>query len=229
MRKSFHEECSSIISIDTKKRELIGNFKNNGTMWCGQALSVNAYDFKNLSDGVFIPYGIYDVTKNNGFIVGGISYNTSEFAVNAICKWLNFELKHREYPLKSLLVLADGGGSNSSTNKLWKVCIQEKICNPFEISVTVCHYPPGISKYNPVEHHLFSEVSKNWAGRPLVSYETTLKYIRSTKTSTGLKVKAWMDKTPYEKGIKISDEELEIIKITKHNVLPEWNYTIYPS
>lgn len=229
MRQSFHEQGWPIISIDTKKRELIGNFKNNGTLWCKKALGVNAYDFKTLSEGVLIPYGIYDVTKNSGFIVGGTSCNTSEFAVNAICKWLKFELKHREYRMKSLLILADGGGSNGSSNKLWKVSIQEKICDPFEINVTVCHYPPGTSKYNPIEHHLFSEISKNWAGRPLITYETALNYIRSTKTSPGLKVKAWMDKRPYEKGIKISDEELDKINITKHDVLPEWNYTICPS
>ncbi len=229
VRKSFYKKGQTIISIDTKKRELIGNFKNNGAVWCKDPLEVNAYDFKSLSEGVLIPYGIYDVTKNSGFIVGGTSYNTSEFAVNAICKWLNFEVRHREETLDSLLILADGGGSNGSSNKLWKVGIQEKICNPFEISVTVCHYPPGTSKYNPIEHHLFSEISKNWAGRPLITYETAFKYIRSTKTSIGLKVKAWIDKTSYEKGIKISDEELNMIKMAKHNVLPEWNYTIYPS
>ena len=229
VRKSFYKKGQTIISIDTKKRELIGNFKNNGAVWCKDPLEVNAYDFKNLSEGVLIPYGIYDVTKNSGFIVGGTSYNTSEFAVNAICKWLNFEVRHRQEALDSLLILADGGGSNGSSNKLWKVGIQEKICNPYEISVTVCHYPPGTSKYNPIEHHLFSEISKNWAGRPLITYETAFKYIRSTKTSIGLKVKAWIDKTSYEKGIKISDDELNMIKIAKHNVLPEWNYTIYPS
>jgi len=229
MRGSFLEAGHTIISIDAKKREQIGNFKNNGVIWCKKATEVNAYDFKSLSEGVFIPYGVYDITKNKGFIVGGTSYNTGEFAVNAICKWLNFELKHREDPMESLLILADGGGSNSSTNKLWKLCLQEKICDPFEINVTVCHYPPGTSKYNPIEHRLFSEISKNWAGKPLGSYETALKYIRSTKTSTGLTVKAWIDKAEYEKGIKILEDEMEGINIVNHDVLPEWNYTIFPS
>lgn len=229
MRGLFMEGGHTIISVDAKKREMIGNFKNNGATWCKEATEVNVYDFKSLSEGVFIPYGIYDVTKNKGFIVGGTSYNTSEFAVNAICKWLNFELKHREYPMESLLILADGGGSNSSTNKLWKLCLQEKICDPFEISVTVCHYPPGTSKYNPIEHRLFSEISKNWAGKPLRSYETALNYVRSTKTATGLTVKARIDKKQYKKGIKILDDEMEGINIKNHNVLPEWNYTILPS
>jgi hypothetical protein len=228
-RKSFLGENSAIISIDTKKRELIGNFKNNGAVWCREPYCVNAYDFKTLSEGVLIPYGIYDVTKNKGFVVGGISHNTGEFAVNAISKWLSYELKHREEELQSILILADGGSSNGSSNKLWKVSLQEKICNRFEISVTVCHFPPGTSKYNPIEHRLFSEISRNWAGEPLQSYETALKYIRSTKTSTGLTVKAWMDKTSYEKGLKISDDELGMVKIAKHDVLPEWNYTIYPA
>lgn len=229
MRTLFLQQDRMIISTDAKKRELVGNFKNNGATWCQKPTEVNAYDFKSLSEGVFIPYGIYDVVKNTGFIVGGTSYNTSEFAVNAICEWLNFELEKRKIPIESLLILADGGGSNSSKNKLWKLCIQEKLCNPYEINVTVCHYPPGTSKYNPIEHRLFSEISKNWAGKPLVSYETILKYIISTKTSTGLAVKATLDKTTYEKGIKITDEEMGKIKIENHSVLPEWNYTIFPT
>lgn len=229
MRASFMQQDHVIISTDAKKKELVGNFNNDGAIWCQKPIEVNAYDFKSLSEGVFIPYGIYDIVKNKGFIVGGTSYNTSEFAVNAICKWLNFELKKRKAPVKALLILADGGGSNGSRNKLWKLCIQENLCNPYEVSVTVCHYPPGTSKYNPIEHRLFSEISKNWSGKPLVGYETILKYISSTKTVTGLRVKACLDKTTYEKGIKISDEEMESIKIKKHNVLPEWNYTIFPA
>lgn len=229
MRSSFLQQEQAIISTDTKKRELVGNFKNGGASWCKKPLEVNAYDFKSLSEGVFIPYGIYDIVKNKGFIVGGISYNTSEFAVNAICKWLRSELKNRKVPLKSLLILVDGGGSNGARNKLWKLCIQEKLCNHYEIEVTVCHYPPGTSKFNPIEHRLFSEISKNWSGRPLTSYETILKYIRSTTTTTGLTVKARLDKTAYEKAIQISEKEMNGIKIKNHDVLPQWNYTIYPS
>ncbi len=178
MRSLFQKQNNAIISTDAKKRELVGNFKNNGSTWCQKSIPVNAYAFKSLSEGVFIPYGIYDVVKNTGFVVGGTSYNTSEFAVNTICRWLNFELKSRETPIKSLLILADGGGSNGSKNKLWKLSIQEKLCDQYGMSVTVCHYPPGTSKYNPIEHRMFSEISKNWAGKPLVSYETILKYYK---------------------------------------------------
>lgn len=229
MRSLFQQQNNAIISTDAKKRELVGNFKNNGSTWCRISIPVNAYDFKSLSEGVFIPYGIYDVAQNTGLVVGGISYNTSEFAVNTICRWLNFELKSRETPIKSLLILADGGGSNGSKNRLWKLSIQEKLCNQYGMSVTVCHYPPGTSKYNPIEHRMFSEISKNWAGKPLVSYETILKYISTTKTSSGLTVKACIDQTIYKKGIKISDEEMKKINMNKHDVLPEWNYTIFPS
>lgn len=229
MRALFQQQGNVTISTDAKKRELVGNFKNNGSTWCQTAIPVNAYDFKSLSEGVFIPYGIYDIVKNTGFVVGGISYNTSEFAVNAICTWLNFELEKRRAPIKSLLILVDGGGSNGSKNKLWKLSIQNKLCNKHGIDVTVCHYPPGTSKYNPIEHRLFSEISKNWAGKPLISYETILKYISTTKTTTGLKVKACVDQTMYEKGIKVSDSQMKKINIIKHDVLPEWNYTIFPS
>ena len=229
MRSLFQQQYDAIISTDAKKRELVGNFKNNGSTWCRTSIPVNAYDFKSLSEGVFIPYGIYDVVQNTGLVVGGISYNTSEFAVNTICRWLNFELKSRETPIKSLLILADGGGSNGSKNKLWKLSIQKKLCDQYGMSVTVCHYPPGTSKYNPIEHRMFSEISKNWAGKPLVSYETILKYISTTKTSSGLTVQACIDQTIYKKGIKISDEEMKRINMKKHDVLPEWNYTIFPS
>ncbi len=229
MRALFKQKGNLTISIDAKKRELVGNFKNNGVAWCQTATEVNAYDFKSLSEGVFIPYGIYDIAKNTGFVVGGISFNTSEFAVNAICKWLDFELTKRQEPLKHLLLLADGGGSNGSKNKLWKLSIQNKLCDRYGISVSVCHYPPGTSKYNPIEHRLFSEISKNWAGKPLVNYETALKYISTTKTTMGLKVKVCLDQTEYQKGIKVSDEDMAEIKIKKHNILPQWNYTIYPS
>lgn len=228
-RELFKQENNPIISTDAKKRELIGNFMNKGKTWCRKPTEVNAYDFKSLSEGVFIPYGIYDTINNTGFVVGGTSYNTSEFAVNAICKWLNKELKKQSFTITSLLILADGGGSNGAKNKLWKLSIQEKLCNQYAIKVTVCHYPPGTSKYNPIEHRLFSEISKNWAGKPLLNYETILKYIKTTKTATGLKVDACLDQKIYEKGIKLSDEVMKKINIINHDILPEWNYTICPS
>jgi hypothetical protein len=217
------------ISVDAKKRELVGNFKNQGVTWCISSKVVNAYDFKSLASGVFIPYGIYDTDNNRGFIVGGVSYNTAEFSVSSIVKWWESELSNVTTEPKSLLILADGGGSNGSKNRLWKMCIQRLLCDKYGITVTVCHYPPGTSKYNPIEHRLFSEVSKNWAGEPLINNETILNYINTTKTKTGLKVKAILDQTVYEKGIKISDDQMKEINIKYHDVLPQWNYSIFPS
>lgn len=229
MRESFLKQYNPIISVDSKKRELVGNFKNQGVIWCKTPIEVNVYDFKTLATGVFIPYGIYNIAINKGFVVGGISYNTAEFAVNSIEKWLYMEVNNIYSKQKSLLILADGGGSNGSKNKMWKLVIQKKLCDQYGINVTVCHYPPGTSKYNPIEHRLFSEISKNWAGEPLKDYETILNYIRTTKTKTGLRVKAILDETNYEKGKKVSDEDMNKINIKHHNILPEWNYTIYPS
>lgn len=229
MRESFLKQYNPIISVDSKKRELVGNFKNQGVIWCKTSTEVNVYDFKTLATGVFIPYGIYNIAINKGFVVGGISYNTAEFAVNSIEKWLYMEVNNIYSKQKSLLILADGGGSNGSKNKMWKLFIQKKLCDQYGINVTVCHYPPGTSKYNPIEHRLFSEISKNWAGEPLKDYETIINYIRTTKTKTGLRVKAILDETNYEKGKKVSDEDMNKINIKHHNILPEWNYTIYPS
>lgn len=229
MRKNYSKQGNVIISTDAKKREQIGNFRNAGAIWCNTPKKVNVYDFKSLSVGVFIPYGIYNMKRNTGFIVGGISYNTAEFAISAIEKWWLKEGNDMYSKQKKLLILADGGGSNGSNNKLWKLCIQQKLCDKYGISVSVCHYPPGTSKYNPIEHRLFSEISKNWAGEPLKDYETTLNYINTTKTLTGLKVKGILDKKIYEKGIKISDKEMKKINIKYHNILPEWNYSIYPT
>ena len=229
MRESFLIQNNLMISVDSKKKESVGNFKNQGAIWCTNPKEVNAYDFLSLASGVFIPYGIYCINSNTGFVVGGISYNTAELAVNAIEKWWNMEAINMDSEHKSLLILADGGGSNGSKNKLWKLSIQNKLCNKYGIKVTVCHYPPGTSKYNPIEHRLFSEISKNWAGEPLKDYETILNYINTTKTKTGLRVKAILDETNYEKGIKVSDDQMAKINIKHHEVHPQWNYTISPS
>ncbi len=229
MREKFRKQNVPSISVDAKKRENVGNFKNQGAIWCKNPKKVNVYDFRSLASGVFIPYGIYDIVNNNGFVVGGISYNTAEFAVNAIVKWWTAELINMTVQQKELFILADGGGSNGSRSRLWKKCLQELLCDKFNISVTVCHYPPGTSKYNPIEHRLFSEISKNWAGEPLIDNETILNYISTTKTKTGLSVKAILDEKIYEKGIKISDAEMKQININFHDVLPQWNYTILPS
>lgn len=229
MRENFTMQGIPIISVDAKKRELVGNFKNQGTGWCKEAKSVNVYDFLSLSTGVFIPYGIYNLTLNTGVVVGGISYNTAEFAVNAIDNWWKMEGAIISKEQNFLLILADGGGSNASKSKLWKLCIQNKLCNQYGINVTVCHYPPGTSKYNPIEHRLFSEISKNWAGEPLKDYETILNYLNTTKTTKGLSVRSLLDTTIYEKGIKVSKKVENKINIEYHKTLPQWNYTIFPS
>lgn len=230
MRKTAGKQNTPSISVDAKKRELVGNFKNPGTAWCMNPKEVNAYDFRSLATGVFIPYGIYDIDKNSGFVVGGISCNTAQFSVNAIVKWWEANLNPASgTKQKSLLIFADGGGSNGSKNRLWKKCIQELLCDKYKITVTVCHYPPGTSKYNPIEHRLFSEISKTWAGEPLINNETILNFLNSTRTKPGLKVKAVLDETIYEKGIKISDAEMKKINIKYHDVLPQWNYSIFPS
>ena len=229
VRGSFLGQNYQMISVDAKKKELVGDFKNQGAIWCTNPKEVNAYDFLSLATGVFIPYGIYCINSNTGFVAGGISYNTAEFAVNTIETWWCMEGANMYPRNKSLLILADGGGSNGSRNRLWKLSIQSKLCERYGLDVTVCHYPPGTSKYNPIEHRLFSEISKNWAGEPLKDYETIVNYISTTKTKTGLRVKAMLDQTNYEKGIKVSDAEMAKINIKYHTVHPEWNYTISPS
>ncbi len=198
MRETSRKQNITRISVDAKKKELVGNFKNQGATWCINPKEVNAYDFKSLASGVFIPYGIYDIYNNKGFVVGGVSYNTAEFAVNSIVEWWKTKSSNMATKQKSLLILADGGGSNGSRNRLWKVCIQELLCNKYGIAVTVCHYPPGTSKFNPIEHRLFSEISKNWAGEPLINNEIILNYINTTKTKTGLsRLKIPKDSEPY--------------------------------
>ena len=180
-------------------------------------------------DGVAIPYGIYDLQSNRGTVYVGTSYDTSQFAVECIEKWWRSEGQKRFPGRKHLLVVADTGGSNGATRRAWKHGIQHKLCNEHGLDVTVAHYPPGASKWNPIEHRLFSEISKNWAGRPLDSYETILNFIRTTKTKTGLKVNARLVKKQYPKGIKISDPAMALLNIKKSSSLPKWNYTLRPS
>jgi len=227
-RKHFKETGAPIVSVDTKKKELVGNFKNNGEAWSKQPIQVNDHDFRSQAQGVAVPYGIYDVNANHGAVFVGTSYDTSEFAVSSIEKWWRYIGQYRYRKHEEILILADGGGSNGSRVRAWKQELQ-KLCNRHKIKVTVCHYPPGTSKWNPIEHRLWSEISKNWAGRPLESYQTILNYISTTKTSTGLGAKAYIDTKDYKKGIKISDRQMKQLNLNKHNTLPKWNYTISPS
>ena len=180
-------------------------------------------------DGIAIPYGVYDLLANRGTVFIGTSYNTPDFAVNAIEKWWRTEGRRRYPAARDLAILADAGGSNGYRCRGWKHGLQTRICNRHDIAITIARYPSGTSKWNPVEHRLFSEISKNWAGRPLDSYETILKYIRTTTTSSGLRVRAHLIRRRYPKGVKITDERMQALSVTKDQTLPKWNYTIRPS
>lgn len=229
LRDRFRRQGLPIISVDTKKKELVGNFKNNGAVWSKQPTAVNDHDFRSLGRGIAIPYGIYDVQANRGSVFVGLSSETPELAVSSIEKWWRYDGKRRYGGLSNLLILADCGGANGYRNRAWKYYLQRSLCDRHEISVTVSHFPPGASKWNPIEHRLFSEISKNWAGKPLDTYETILNYIGTTQTSTGLKVKSYLDTKDYPKGVEISDQQMSRIHLEKHTTLPSWNYTITPS
>lgn len=225
----FQKQGNPVISVDTKKKEKIGEFKNDGKTWRpkGEPRKVNVYDFPSLAEGTAIPYGTYDVQRNEGFVNAGMTSDTAEFAVNSILQWWE-SLGHRHYPKAGkILICADGGGSNGSRNRSWKFFLQQ-LADRLELAITVCHYPPGTSKWNKIEHRLFSFISLNWRGQPLVSYETIVNFIGSTTTNKGLKVKAKPDLKEYKKGIKISDEEMDELNIQYYKANPQWNYTIKP-
>lgn len=227
-RRRFETADLPIISVDGKKRELIGNFKNGGRTWRRKAREVMDHDFPSDAQGVALPYGIYDVRRNAGTIVVGTSRETPEFAVDAIEHWWRSEGR-KHYPgAKELLILADSGGANSPRCKVWKCDLQQRLCNEHGLRVTVCHYPPGASKWNPIEHRLFSALSKNWQGVPLETYDVALHYISTTKTKTGLTVSAKLNSRVYEKGQAVADKEMDLLNIRAHRTLPEWNYTIKP-
>jgi transposase len=217
-----------IISVDTKKKELIGNFKNNGQVWCKDPTEVSNHGFASEAECVATPYGVYDLNRNRGFVVVGLSHNTPEFAVTVIARWWEAEGRVNYPNADEILLLADGGGGNGSRHRAWKLKLQELICDRFGVKVTVCHYPTGCSKYNPVEYKLFSQISINWAGKPLRSLELMLGYIRGTTTSTGLTVQAFLDEGVYRKGRKVSREDMKRLNVNHHDVCPQWNYTISP-
>ncbi len=229
LREHFAKEVKPIISVDTKKKELIGNFKNNGRSWQRNPLRVKDHDFPTDAKGKAVPYGIYDTITNSGTIFLGTSCDTPRFATESIEHWWRTEGRPTYQNSKELLILADSGGSNSHRSRVWKFNLQKKLCDQFGLTVYVSHYPPGASKWNPIEHRLFSEISKNWQGHPLDSYETVLKYIRTTKTNSGLHVKANFVRKKYSKGEKITDQEMKTIPIEKHQELPDWNYILFPT
>lgn len=227
-RQRFRRAKQPIISVDGKRRELIGNFKNNGRSWRLKAKPVNDHDFRTDAIGVALPYGIYDEQRNTGMVMVGTTRETPAFAVDAIGDWWRTEGRKAYPEADRLLILADSGGANSSRSRVWKCDLQQKICNRYGLTVTVHHYPPGASKWNPIEHAMFSQISKNWQGVPLETYETALNYISTTQTRAGLKVKAVLNSKTYETGETVTDEEIEMLRIRLHKDFPEWNYTIKP-
>lgn len=228
-RTDFSENGYPVISVDTKKKELIGNFKNNGVIWCEKSISTNDHDFPSYAIGKGIPFGIYNTLENTGRVFVGTTRDTAEFAVDSIKKWWQWEGMKLYSSKSNLLILADSGGSNSCRSRLWKMQIQKKLCDKLGLKVTICHYPTGASKWNPIEHRLFSEITKNWAGHPLIDYKTMLNYISTTKTETGLTVKAHLITKEYETGKKVNNAEWETLNIKKHETFPLWNYTIFPN
>lgn len=226
-RRRFLKAGRPVISVDTKKKELIGNFKRAGRTWRQQPIEVLATDFLSDADGKAIPYGIYDVGQNLGCVVVGTSAETAAFAGAAIRKWWLKVGQRRHAGQKHLLIEADGGGANGSRSWLWKAALQA-IADEFDLTITVRHFPPGASKWNLVEHRLFGPISENWAGQPLVSYEVILKYIRTTHNASHLRCMACLDRTQYATRLKLSAEEKASINLIPHRIFPKWNYTIQP-
>jgi hypothetical protein len=223
------EKSNPVISVDAKKKELVGNFKNAGQQWRpkGNPEEVNVYDFLSQAEGRATPYGVYDLGKNEGWVNVGTDKDTAVFAVESIRRWWN-EMGQQNYPqAEQLVITADSGGSNGSRLRLWKTQLQD-FCNEIGIPVVVSHFPPGTSKWNKIEHRLFSFISMNWKGQPLTSYETILNLISSTTTKTGLKVEAGIDLNEYPKGIKVTDAQLRMVDISRNEFHGEWNYTIHP-
>ncbi len=227
-RETFSNAGLPIISVDTKKKELIGDFGNSGRTWCKQADEVNEHDFPSAAAYKTVPYGVYDVTQNTGYVFVGISADTPEFAADNIAMWWRIAGQAMYPKADQLLILADGGGSNSCKSRAWKLNLQNKLSSQFGLILTVCHYPTGCSKWNPIEHRLFSFISINWAGKPLRTLETMLGYLRGTNTTTGLKVEAYLQKGIYKNGQRVSKEKMDELNLQTHSVCPKWNYTIRP-
>ena len=227
--KVFQRNQDPVISVDTKKKEQIGAFRNPGRTWQrrGRAQRVLVHDFPSLGAGHALPYGTYDVAEDQALVNVGITHDTAEFAVASIQRWWRMLGRNRYPEAKRLLICADAGGSNSNRSRAWKYHLQN-LATTIGIPITVCHYPPGTSKWNKVEHRLFSFISMNWKGQPLVSYQTVVNLIASTKTRSGLQVEAILDKRRYKKGEKISSEQFDQLNLTGHSFHPDWNYTLSP-
>ncbi len=227
--KSFQQSGDPVISVDTKKKEQIGAFRNPGRTWrrAEEAEQVLTHDFPSLAQGKAVPYGTYDVAEDQALVNVGITHDTAEFAVSSIQRWWRMMGKKTYPKAKRLLICADAGGSNSNRSRGWKLHLQEFV-DTIGIPITICHYPPGTSKWNKIEHRLFSFISMNWRGQPLVSYEAVVNLIGGTRTRSGLKVKATLDTRSYEKGQKISSQQIQELNLRRHAFHPDWNYTISP-
>lgn len=228
-KENYKKSKDPHISIDAKKKELIGNFKNTGQEWQpkGQPTEVEVYDFLPKGGVKAVPFGIYDMANNRGFVNVGISADTAIFAGKSIFKWWENEGKQAYSHAKRLLIIADGGGSNGSRVRLWKVILQD-LANKIDIPVEMCHFPPGTSKWNPIEHRLWAPISKNWRGQPLESLEIIQERISHTTTTTGLKVSCHLDKEEYKRGIKISKRRFAKLNIRRDEFHGEWNYVLFP-
>ena len=228
--KAFQRRGQPVISIDTKKKELVGNFKNGGREWRpqGEPERTTVHDFEDKTLGKIIPYGIYDVHDNSGWVSVGIDHDTADFAVDSILSWWK-QMGSKTYPgAVELLIMADAGGSNGSRLRLWKIGVQ-RLANTTGLRINVCHFPPGTSKWNKIEHRMFSFITQNWRGRPLISHEAIVNLIGSTTTTTGLKIKAKLNRKKYPTGIKVTDSELAKVRIKPAKFHGEWNYTVVPS
>ena len=227
--RRFQRRHQPVVSVDAKKRELIGNFRNPGREWRpeGSALRVGTHDFRDKELGVGIPYGVYDLTRNDGWVSVGIDHNTAEFATESVRRWWE-RMGSSAYPAaKELLITADGGGSNGSRARLWKLMLQ-RLADRLGLRITVCHFPPGTSKWNKVEHRMFCHITENWRGRPLVSRAVIVNLIGHVRTSEGLRIKAELDTNSYPKGIKVSDQELAEVRLQRAKFHGDWNYTVLP-
>jgi len=227
-KKQFLQRGLPIISVDTKKKELVGNFKNTGRVWSQVATPVNDHDFRSQGQGMAIPFGVYDPVRNQGSVFVGTSHDTPQFAAENIARWWR-QCGQRHYPQADhLFILADSGGSNGARVRMWKWALQKQLADRFGSTITVSHSPTGTSKWNPIEHRLFSEISKHWAGQPLDSYQIIVDLIGSTTTQTGLQVRSQLIRKHYPTQRKVSNSQFKTIRLDPHAVLPGWNYTIFP-
>ena len=228
--KAFQRRNQPVISVDTKKKELVGNFKNNGREWQPQGApqETNVHDFQDKELGKVIPYGVYDVTDNSGWVSVGIDHDTADFAVDSILSWWK-HMGSQAYPAAGeLLICADSGGSNSSRSRLWKLGLQ-RLADIIGLPINVCHLPPGTSKWNKIEHRMFSFITQNWRGQPLVSHETVVNLIGNTTTTTGLHIKAKLNRKKYQLGVKVSNAELSKVNLKPAKFHGDWNYTVTPN